>query len=173
MFFGYRWNRRRSFVLTVTASASEGLSNTIRNIDPALSAIQNDLLGLAPGICQIAHMKAVITFLAFGILNVHAASVAETNKKLETIVLPQVQLADVPFPEAVEYLRQKAVTLDPEKKGFNVVLQVPKENPGLQSTVTLSLSNVPVGVALDYATRMANLRYKVDSFAVVILPLEK
>lgn len=115
-------------------------------------------------------MKAILAFLAFGILNAHAATVAGINKKLETIILPQVELAEVSFPEAIEYLRQRAVALDPAKTGFNVVLQVPKDNPGLQSRVTLSLTNVPVGVALDYATRMANLRYKVDSFAVVILP---
>ncbi len=115
-------------------------------------------------------MKTIVAFLFAGILSMQAGSVAVTKRNLETIIIPQVQLQDVSFPEAIEYIRQKALASDPAKKGFNIVLQVPKDHPGLQAKVTLSLVNVPVGVALDYATRVVNLQYKADAFAVVILP---
>jgi len=116
-------------------------------------------------------MKALLAFLFLGLLAVQAAPVAGIDRKLQTIIIPQVRFDDISLPEAIEFLRQKAVALDPDKTGFNVVIHVPKDDPALQSKVTLSLSNVPVGVALDYTTRMAKLRFKVDAFAVVILPL--
>ena len=37
--------------------------------------------------------------------------------------------------------------------------------------ITLRLSNVPLGVALRYTTNMAQLKYKVESHAVVVVPL--
>lgn len=118
-------------------------------------------------------MRLVFSFLFLGLVSLQAGSVGEVNKKLETIIIPQIQLEDVSFPAAIEYLRQRATTLDPaKKKGFNVVMNVPKDHPGLQSRVTLTLNDVPVGVALDYVTQVAHLRYKVEAFAVVILPLE-
>ncbi len=44
---------------------------------------------------------------------------------------------------------------------------VPASTPGVPS-ITLKLSRVPLGVALDYITSAADLRYRVESHAVVI-----
>lgn len=90
------------------------------------------------------------------------------EQKLKTIIIPQVVLENAAFPEAIEYLKQRAAELDPAKKGFNIVIDVPADSPALQKGITLELREIPVGAALDYATSLAGLRYKTDKFAVVI-----
>ena len=37
--------------------------------------------------------------------------------------------------------------------------------------ITLTLSNIPLGAALKYVTNLANLKYKVDQYAVTVVPL--
>ena len=57
------------------------------------------------------------------------------------------------------------MSVDENKKGINfVVKSVPDE------TITMSLKNVPLVVALKAATDLAGMRYRVEPFAVVIVP---
>ncbi len=37
--------------------------------------------------------------------------------------------------------------------------------------ITLTLANIPLGAALKYVTNLANLKYKVDQYAVTVVPL--
>lgn len=51
---------------------------------------------------------------------------------------------------------------------------VPASAPSAASlgdqAITLSLSNVPLGEALNYVTKLANLKYKLDPYAVYVVP---
>jgi general secretion pathway protein D len=115
-------------------------------------------------------------------------------KKLNDIQLDRVDLQDVSIREAVEYLRQKSRDLDrssedPRSRGVNIVLRLP--SAGIQpveaslpgettqpiapsvnenSKITMTLRNVPMVEAIRYLTEIANLRYRVDPFAVSIVP---
>lgn len=117
-------------------------------------------------------------------------------KKLENIQLDQVDLEDVTIREAVDFLRQKSRELDtstedPRSRGVNIVLRLSSSAGAEQTTepalpgeaeepeapsvtenskITMSLRNVPMIVAIDYLTEIANLRYKIDPFAVSIVP---
>ena len=111
--------------------------------------------------------------------------------KLNTIIIPKIDLNDTPISEAVEYLKQKSVEQDPLKKGVNIFLklglsgqsaQVPAAGatnttvsaaPTTEPHIFLTLSNVPLYVALDYLSKQANLKLKIDPYAVSIVPLSE
>jgi general secretion pathway protein D len=120
--------------------------------------------------------------------------------KLNTIIIPKIDLSDSPISEAVEYLKQKSRDQDPAKKGVNIFLKLgqtpatastqattpgsalPSSLPSTGSSaavttsephVTIALSNVPLYVALDYISKLSNLKLKIDPFAVSIVPLSE
>ena len=112
--------------------------------------------------------------------------------KLNSIIIPKIDLSDTPISEAVEYLKQKSVEQDPNKKGVNIFLKLAPPSTGNPATtgtpssgtpvvaatttephVTLSLNQVPLYVVLDYISKLCNLKLKIDPYAVSIVPLSE
>jgi len=117
--------------------------------------------------------------------------------KLNTIIIPKIDLSDSPISEAIEYLKQKSVEQDPGKKGVNIFLKLGSQAPspatplapGTTDTnaittpapagpmtephVTLTLSQVPLYVALDYLSKLSSMKLKIDPYAVSIVPLSE
>lgn len=92
-------------------------------------------------------------------------------QKLQSIIIPSIEFKDTPLRDAIDFLVLKSKELDDstddrEKKGFNIVVNA--SSPGVDSVITLRLTNVPIGEALRYTTSLANLQYYLDSNAVVI-----
>jgi len=120
-------------------------------------------------------------------------------ERLNSIVIDRIDLSDSPISEAVEYLKQKSVALDPNKKGVNIFLKLSQQgapspasqNPasqvpgspipsqpvapvaGTEPHLTLSLSHVPLYVALDYIAKLSNMKLKIDPYAVAVVPLSE
>ena len=117
-----------------------------------------------------------------------------TMAKLNRIIIPRIDLRDTTVREAVEFLKQRSRELDTStddpqgKRGVNIVLKLapsrqdltvpPADGPtpapvgGTADTrVTLSLTNVPVIEALRYLTELAGLKYKIEPYAVSIVPI--
>jgi len=114
--------------------------------------------------------------------------------KLNQIIIPKINLNNSTVEEAIEFLRLRSVELDPEGIGINFVIRAPKVldetgaetdagaaglddgglggggNPNAILIDNLDLTNVPIRVALQYICDAARLRYKVDEFAVTLLP---
>ena len=120
--------------------------------------------------------------------------------KLNTIIIPKIDLSDSPLSEAIEYLKQKSKEQDPAKLGVNIFLKlssptaspvsaaaqpatpgnipIPGATPSAPAAtsephVTLSLNHVPLFVALDYVSKLANMKIKIDPYAVSIVPLSE
>lgn len=121
--------------------------------------------------------------------------------KLNQIVLPELKLNNSTVEEAIEFLRLRSIeldntTLDETQKGINFVVRTPQTvgedgdaadagglgaeggdgfgaaaDPNATLIKKLDLKNVPLRVALQYICDAAKLRYKVDEFAVTLLPL--
>jgi general secretion pathway protein D len=124
-----------------------------------------------------------------------------TMAKLNRIVIPKIDLRDATVREAVDFLKQRSRELDSstenpqDKRGVNIFLKL---NPSPQSPpspdlnalppvegaaalppvggsadtkVTLSLTNVPLIEALRYLTELAGLKYKIEPYAVSIVPI--
>lgn len=95
------------------------------------------------------------------------------TKKMQEIIFPQVQFAGASIEEAVEFLRVKSADLDvmetvASKKGVNIILKA-GEAPSTAS-ISLDLRDVPMVEALRYVTELAGMRYKVEPYAVLIVP---
>jgi general secretion pathway protein D len=123
------------------------------------------------------------------------------NAKLRNIIIPKIDFEDRTVEEAIDYLRLRAAELDvseldPAKKGVNLVIRRPKGNTlgggeapaegelgagenllggggdlGAARIDELRLRNVPLGVALKYICDKTKLRFKVDDFAVTLVPI--
>ena len=116
-----------------------------------------------------------------------------TMAKLNRIIIPRIDLRDTTVREAVEFLKQRSRELDTStddpqgKRGVNIVLKLNPSQPDLtlppaegptaplggtaDSRVTLSLTNVPLIEALRYLTELAGLKYKIEPYAVSIVPI--
>ena len=122
------------------------------------------------------------------------------TRKLQTIVIPKIDFEDTTVEEAIEFLRLRAAELDtteldPARKGVNFVIRRPRatggagaadagvpaagapealpmagSDPGTLRVKELRIRNVPLAVALKYICDQTRLRYKVDDFAVTLVP---
>lgn len=96
------------------------------------------------------------------------------NRKLDDIIIPRIDFQDVTIREALDFLKQKAVSLDttesdPAKRGVNLVLNIPEGSPEASSRITLSLTDIPLRAAINYVANAANLKLKVEPYAVAIV----
>lgn len=117
-------------------------------------------------------------------------------EKLRSIVIPVIDFEDTSVEEAIDFLRTRSRELDttttnPADKGINFVVRKPQANaaapdssgldaaagalantadPGTLRVRELRLTNVPVATALKYICESTKLKYKVDDFAVTLVP---
>jgi general secretion pathway protein D len=122
------------------------------------------------------------------------SGVAYISEKLKKIVIPRIDFEDTTVEEAIDFIRLRAseldtAELDPAKKGVNFVIRRPRanlaapaepgaadslptaaEDPGSLRVRELRVRNVPLAVALKYICDQTKLRYKVDDFAVTLVP---
>jgi general secretion pathway protein D len=95
------------------------------------------------------------------------------NNKLDTIIIPRIDFTDSSIKEALDFIKKRASDLDEgdsENKGINIVLKLPPDSPDAAYPITLSLSDVPLREALRYVTEAANLKIKIETHAVVVVP---
>ena len=116
---------------------------------------------------------------------------AYITEKLRRIIIPKIDFEDTTVEEAIDFLRLRAaeldsLELDPAKKGIEFVIRRPRfssnesdrgmepglgvSDPGALRIKDLKLRNVPFSVALKYVCDMTKLRYKVDDYAITIVP---
>ncbi|GEP41925.1 hypothetical protein [Brevifollis gellanilyticus] len=98
------------------------------------------------------------------------------SNKLNSIVIPQVQFSNATIEEALEFLRVKnrdldTLETDPSRKGVSFILKGGDEPS--QARISLDLKDVPLGEALRYVTELAGMKYKVEPYAVVVVPLSE
>ena len=119
------------------------------------------------------------------------------NRKLNGTIIEKIDLPDATIREVVDYLKQKSRELDtstedPKKRGVNIVLKLPTAQPTAPSAldataptpdqpatptvtenfkVSLSLRNVPLIEAVRYLTELSGLKYKIEPYAVLLVPI--
>jgi len=85
--------------------------------------------------------------------------------KASRIIVPRIEFRDATVHEAVDYLRKKALELDPEHTGFNIVI---KNGSGEDRKVTLSLLNVSTLEALKLTAELADAELEVREHVIVL-----
>lgn len=112
---------------------------------------------------------------------------ATLKRKLDSIVIPKLELHNATVREAIDYLKKKSVELDVAspagERGTNIVLKTENRDkeeaaalaaPAGSPTdprITVSLTNIPLTEALKYVTGVANLKFKVEPYAVAVVPI--
>ncbi len=89
------------------------------------------------------------------------------------ILFPEIKFDNVTLREAVGFLSQAAgvnIVIDPSVYA-STPPPAPPSPPPDEMRITLHLKNVPLGVVLKYILRYKNLRYIVDDYAIVIVPM--
>jgi hypothetical protein len=101
---------------------------------------------------------------------------AKINQKLDEIIIPRVDFQDVTIREALDFLNQRAVSLDgseidPARKGVNIDLKLPEGAVESESRITLALTDIPLRAAITYVAYAANLKLNVQPDTVSVVPL--
>lgn len=96
------------------------------------------------------------------------------TEKMQKIIFPQVQFQGASIEEAVEFLRIKSKDLDtferdPSRRGVNLILKAGAAPSTAQ--ITLDLHDVPMQEALRYITELAGMKFKIEPYAVVVVPI--
>lgn len=130
--------------------------------------------------------------LLFSVGQALAAGAAPRSRPRESLAVrfPEIKFENVTLREAMGFLSRGAevnIVIDPAVYALAAPVAAPSF-PGNGSPrpaplaaapaddemrITLHLKNVPLGVALKYILRYKNLRYIVDDYAIVILPMGK
>ncbi|MDP2896344.1 MAG: hypothetical protein Q8Q12_07270 [bacterium] len=102
------------------------------------------------------------------------------------ILFPEIKFDNVTLREAVGFLASAAdvnIVIDPSVYASTAppaapsLPAAPSPRPSAppitpdETRITLHLKNVPLGVVLKYILRYKNLRYIVDDYAIVIVPM--
>ena len=109
-----------------------------------------------------------------------------TSQKLKQIRLPLISLDEATIQEAVDLLRIQSIQYDTTgvggDKGVNIVIKEGSSGGGefgegttpsvANKRITLNLTDVPLEEALKYVTDLGGLRYRVEPFAVVVVPAD-
>ena len=102
------------------------------------------------------------------------------SRKLEEIRIPSINFRDATIREAIDFIKQRSVALDteepdPNRRGINIVLKLDPTLAGSDAgtRITLALTDVPLGEALRYIATAANLKVKVEPFAVAVVPINE
>jgi beta-lactamase regulating signal transducer with metallopeptidase domain len=90
------------------------------------------------------------------------------NAKLESIVLPKLDLRDASLEETIGFLRVRLRELDPDKQGVNFVITSAAMEAAREKKITLQLSNVPFSEVLRYVAELSGLQVRTDQHAVVL-----
>jgi len=94
-------------------------------------------------------------------------------QKMKTIRFPVVSFSGATIDEAVEYLRVKSKDLDTDsdlsRRGVNIILKAGDTPAGGQ--ISLDLRDVPMEEALRYITELAGMKFKVEPYAVLVVPI--
>jgi general secretion pathway protein D len=93
----------------------------------------------------------------------------DLDQKMHSIFIANLAFTNASIEEATNFLYNESKRLDdPAHKGIPFIIQ--PEASASAKPITLSLNNVPVGEALRYICQLANVKYKVQDYAVSIVP---
>ena len=100
------------------------------------------------------------------------------EEKLNTITIPRLEFNNARLIDVLEFLSQKSQELDtaepdPTRRGVNIVIDSSGALDGgdlSQTPLSVKLSNIPLSAALKYVTQQVDMKYRVEGFAVKVIP---
>ena len=101
---------------------------------------------------------------------------AHLTEKMNKIIFPTVQFQGATLEEAIEYLRVKsrefdAFTDEEGVKGVPIILR--QGDVPSNVAISLDLKDVPMSEALRYIAELAQMKFRVEAHAVLVVPLDE
>lgn len=97
------------------------------------------------------------------------SNVADIEGRLRRLIVPRVNFEGAQIDEVAMFLRQQVTQLEPGRTPINFIPRIEADTP--KSEVSLSLENVPMYDVVKYAAQVSNLKFRIEEFAVLFLPL--
>lgn len=97
------------------------------------------------------------------------SNAADNEARLRRLIVPRVTFEGAQIDEVAAFLRQQVALLEPGRTPINFIPRIAADTP--KSDVSLSLENVPMYDVVKYAAQVANLKFRVEEYAVLFLPL--
>lgn len=94
---------------------------------------------------------------------------ADIARRLATIVVPSVNFSGMTIEPAMRYLEQLSRDHDPSGVGINFVLSS-SENIDRSRPISLSLNSAPLLVLVQYITELVGAKFRIDQYAVQVVP---
>lgn len=85
-------------------------------------------------------------------------------EKINTLIVPKLQLSDMPLSRALELLSELSVAIDPDQRGINMVLVDPQ---GLNPLVSLNLRHCSFDKILSFLSKCSQFAYEVHEDTLV------
>jgi beta-lactamase regulating signal transducer with metallopeptidase domain len=114
--------------------------------------------GKVPGVASGPKTTVLVT----------TAEKTKTAELAARLVLPRADFQEAPLTEVIQFLQEKSIELDPEKKGLNFILKAPGQPTPDTHLITLSLREVPLSDVLRYVAELAGLKLRFEENAVVL-----
>ncbi|MEM9018015.1 MAG: hypothetical protein AAGC68_13455 [Verrucomicrobiota bacterium] len=93
---------------------------------------------------------------------------SDVASRLRSLVIPDIELVDVPLVDAVQFIQAKSEELDPSGRGVNVILNSAEAG---EKTVTLKVRNMTLGRTLWFLGAMTGCVVEVDAHAAMLRPV--
>jgi general secretion pathway protein D len=93
---------------------------------------------------------------------------SSTQRKLSSIVIPQVNFSGMELTRVIETLSELSVEYDPERVGVNIVVLFNREQSNPR--VNISLRNLNLDRILQFVTQQVNFAYDIGADAVTVAP---
>lgn len=132
------------------------------------------------GESKVPEASAAPTVLSTG------GSTQSILKKLSELRFPVIKFREASLADVITYLSEESRKIDPKGEGINIVLgpgvvagaeaaagvDAPAAAAGASRPITLNLVNIPMVEALKFITSLANLKYRIEPNAVLLLPID-
>jgi general secretion pathway protein D len=94
------------------------------------------------------------------------------DQKLKSIFIPSLNFDGATIESATQFLQIESKKLDDQDhKGVNFIIQ--PEASEKAKPITIALTNVPLGEALRYICQLAGVKFKVQDYAISIVPFSQ
>jgi len=93
---------------------------------------------------------------------------ASVESKLQTIILPSLDLHQAKIELVVQLLNMRGVELDPAKQGASIVLKLNGKTPDQIPPVTFHGKQISLLDAIKAVALLADLSYRIDGNVVVL-----
>jgi hypothetical protein len=94
----------------------------------------------------------------------------QTERKLDSIVIPEIRFKDTPVREAFALLAQQSTEYDQgsaqDERGVQIILKI--DEKAEDTLVNLNLDNMSLREALRYTCMLAGLKFQADNRVVIV-----